>query len=62
MAQELDTTRLRLRNWRVEDLPRWIAMNSDPVTLKYFPRTQTKEESETSIERIKNFLELPGTS
>ena len=33
-------------------------MNSDPVTLKYFVRTNTKEESEISFERIKNFLEL----
>ena len=58
MAQELDSTRLRLRNWQLEDLPRWIAMNSDPVTLKYFPRTYTKEESEISFERIRNYLEL----
>ena len=58
MAQELNTTRLRLRNWQVEDLPRWIAMNSDPVTLKYFVRTDTKEESEKSFERIRNYLEL----
>ncbi|MDO8644958.1 MAG: GNAT family N-acetyltransferase [Candidatus Planktophila sp.] len=58
MAQELNTTRLRLRNWQVEDLPRWIEMNSDPVTLKYFVRTDTKEESEISFERNKIFLEL----
>lgn len=58
MAQELNTTRLKLRNWQVEDLPRWIAMNSDPITLKYFSRTDTKEESELSFERFKNNLEL----
>ena len=33
-------------------------MNSDPVTLKYFVRTDTKEESEKSFERIRNYLEL----
>jgi len=33
-------------------------MNSDPVTLKYSPRTDTKEESEISFERHKNYLEL----
>ena len=58
MAQELKTIRLKLRNWQAEDLPRWIEMNSDPVTLKYFVRTDTKEESELSFERFKNNLEL----
>ena len=58
MAQELNTIRLKLRNWQAEDLPRWIEMNSDPVTLKYFVRTDTKEESELSFERFKNNLEL----
>ena len=58
MAHELNTPRLRLRNWQVEDLPSWIAMNSDPITLKYFPRTFTEAESRASFERIKSFLEL----
>jgi RimJ/RimL family protein N-acetyltransferase len=58
MAQELNTTRLKLRNWKVDDLPGWIEMNSDPVTLQYFQRTDTKEESENSFVRNKNFLEL----
>ena len=58
MAQELDTPRIKLRNWQAKDLPRWIAMNSDPVTLKYFPRTYTNTESEISFERISKFLEL----
>ena len=42
----------------MEDLPFWIAMNSDPVTLKYFPRTYTRDESQASFERIKIDLEL----
>lgn len=58
MAQELYTTRLKLRNWHEEDLPPWIAMNSDPITLRYFERTDTKEESEASFERIKSDLAL----
>ncbi len=33
-------------------------MNSDPITLKYFPRTFTEAESRASFERIKSFLEL----
>jgi ribosomal-protein-alanine N-acetyltransferase len=32
-------------------------MNSDPINLKYFPRTYTKEESKTSFERFMNYLE-----
>ena len=58
MALEFNTTRLRLRNWQAEDLPRWIEMNADPVTLKYFARTHSKEESEISFEKIKSYLEL----
>lgn len=33
-------------------------MNSDPITLRYFERTDTKEESEASFERIKSDLAL----
>lgn len=58
MALEFNTPRLRLRNWQMEDLPHWIAMNSDSITLKYFARTDTKEESQASFERIKIDLEL----
>lgn len=58
MTRELNTPRLILRNWRLADLPIWIEMNSDPITLKYFPRTFTEAESRASFERIKSFLEL----
>lgn len=58
MAQELNSPRIRLRHWQLNDLPNWISMNSDPITLRYFPRVFTEEESRASFERIRIFLEI----
>lgn len=57
MAKELESARVLLRNWKATDLEPWIALNLDPVNLRYFPRTYSVEESTTSFQRIKDRLE-----
>jgi len=42
---DLRTDRLKLRQWRDEDLEPFAALNADPEVMRYFPRTQTREES-----------------
>ncbi|MDO4888724.1 MAG: GNAT family N-acetyltransferase [Actinomycetaceae bacterium] len=53
---EINTDRLRLRSWREEDLPIWAEMNANPEVRRYFPGTQTPEQSAESVERFQAFL------
>lgn len=57
MAKELESPRVLLREWRDDDLAPWITLNSDPINLKYFPRTYTPEESTASFQRIRERLD-----
>ena len=49
---QLRTERLLLRRWREEDLEPYVAMNSDPRVMEFFPSIPTREESLTSAARI----------
>lgn len=53
----LDSTRLRLRAWRDDDLPAFAALNADPQVMRYFPATMTAEESHAQAERIRAFMQ-----
>jgi ribosomal-protein-alanine N-acetyltransferase len=50
---ELITARLRLREWRDEDLPPFAAMNADPDVMRYFPETLERAESDAMVMRIR---------
>jgi ribosomal-protein-alanine N-acetyltransferase len=54
---EIRTDRLLLRPWRDEDLDPFAALCADPVTMKYFPHTQTREETEAMMTRMRAFWE-----
>ena len=43
------TPRLRLRQWQAQDKPAFAALNADPEVMRYFPGTQTREQSDRSI-------------
>jgi RimJ/RimL family protein N-acetyltransferase len=47
---EVETERLRLRQWRPSDREPFAAMNTDPEVMRYFPATQTREASDRSID------------
>lgn len=48
---ELETIRLRLRQWRDADRAPFAALNADPEVMEYFPAPQNRR-SRTIMERI----------
>jgi RimJ/RimL family protein N-acetyltransferase len=49
-AIELQTPRLRLRQWRESDRAPFAAMNADPVVMEFFPALQSRAASDASID------------
>ena len=45
----LETKRLRLRQWTTDDLDNLVALNSDAEVMKYFPSILTVKESEEKL-------------
>jgi ribosomal-protein-alanine N-acetyltransferase len=43
---------LVLRQWRTEDREAFAAMNADPVVMRHFPATLTREQSDALVDRI----------
>ncbi len=57
----LETPRLRLRLWRrTSDLEPFIAMNADPVVMRYFPKTLSASETEQFYSAIQSELDTSG--
>jgi RimJ/RimL family protein N-acetyltransferase len=50
MAIELETTRLRLRQWRESDRAPFAAMNADAEVMEFFPSLQSRDTSDASID------------
>jgi ribosomal-protein-alanine N-acetyltransferase len=49
---ELRTERLILRRWRDSDREPFAELNADDETMRFFPATQTREESDAFVDRI----------
>ena len=49
MYVELQTRRLRLRQWKDEDRTLFADINADPFVMQYFPRKFTRAESDKFI-------------
>ncbi|MFK7964425.1 MAG: GNAT family N-acetyltransferase [Burkholderiaceae bacterium] len=58
--QELVTSRLRLRQWRDQDLPAFAAMNADPEVMAHFPAALTMQESAHLMARLRTKIEENG--
>ena len=54
------TERLRLREWRDEDLEPYAALNADARVREFFPGTMTFEESAASMTAIRDHFALHG--
>ncbi len=50
----LTTARLKLRDWRDDDLPAFAALNADPEVMEFFPNTLTTEDSNAFAGRIRD--------
>jgi RimJ/RimL family protein N-acetyltransferase len=55
-APILTTGRLRLRQWRPEDLAPFAALNADPAVMEFFPGTLGRAESDALAARIADDL------
>jgi RimJ/RimL family protein N-acetyltransferase len=56
----IETARLILRGWRPSDLDPWAALNADPEVMRYFPATQTREESDAMMARNQEHIDREG--
>ena len=56
----LTTARLRLRQWREEDLAPFAALNADPQVMEFFPKALTRAESDAVAGRIREHFARHG--
>ena len=59
---ELETPRLRLRQWRDSDRAPFAALNADPLVMEFFPSLQSREASDGSVDAWQSQLEERGWS
>jgi len=56
----LTTERLILRQWRESDRDAFARLNADPVVREFFPRVQTREESDADAARAHKAIDERG--
>jgi RimJ/RimL family protein N-acetyltransferase len=57
---EIRTDRLILRRWREEDLPLYARLNADEHVMRFFPKTRSREESDTEARWLDERFDLDG--
>ena len=57
---ELETDRLRLRQWKESDYPLFSALNSDPEVMKYFPEKLSTDESNCLAIKLQSHIQDRG--
>lgn len=57
---EFETGRLRLRQWRPDDLAPFAALNADPRVMAHFPAPLTRAESDALAERCAALIAARG--
>jgi len=57
---ESTTDRLRLRQWKKDDLPAFAALNADAEVMKYYPDTLSEEESNDMAKRFEAIINFKG--
>lgn len=53
---QLETERLKLRQWKNSDFPAFSEINADPVVMKYFPNTLSEDESNAIANKCKDLI------
>ena len=56
----LQSSRLLLRRWTPQDLAPFAALNADPETMRYFPSTLTRPQSDELAGRIEKGFDVFG--
>ncbi|MGA3235151.1 MAG: GNAT family N-acetyltransferase [Bryobacteraceae bacterium] len=57
---QVETARLRLRDWRDQDREPFYRMNSDPRVMEFFPAPLSREESDALVDRIEAHQQRHG--
>jgi len=57
---ELETPRLKLRQWCAADLEPFASLNADPVVIEFLSRCLTRAESDEFAERVRSELAQRG--
>lgn len=57
---EIQTERLRLRQWRAADRAPLAALNADPRVMEFFPATLTRAESDEMADRCEALMKEQG--
>lgn len=57
---ELETDRIKLRQWTRQDLPAFAELNADPAVMKYFPSVLTEELSNSLAEKCQSLIAERG--
>ena len=60
MIHELETDRLKLRQWRPSDYPTFAAMSADLRVMEYFPNPLTSDESDALASNIEALITEKG--
>lgn len=55
-----ETPRLLMRRWLESDREPFAALNADPVVMRYFPSTLSREQSDGMIDRIEQHFDEHG--
>lgn len=57
---ELETKRLKLRQWQASDYAPFTKLCADPEVMEYYPNTLTKSETDTFIQKVKSLISKRG--
>jgi RimJ/RimL family protein N-acetyltransferase len=57
---ELETKRLRLRQWRSEDREPFASLNADPDVMQFFPQPLMRKDSDATATRIEAGIQRRG--
>lgn len=57
---EIETERLKLRQWKKDDFSAFANINSDPIAMEYFPKTLSESESNELAQKIQSFISERG--
>jgi RimJ/RimL family protein N-acetyltransferase len=56
-VRRADLSRVVLRQWRDEDREPFARLNADPETMRYFPSTMTREQSDAMVDWASGLIE-----
>jgi RimJ/RimL family protein N-acetyltransferase len=62
IVARLETARLAMRRWTVDDLGPFAAMNADPEVMRYFPAPLDRAASDAFVDRIEAQFDRLGYS